>query len=279
VAKDGASFVRRFAALGLLACARVRGATKARTRIGGRRRVRRTPEEIQRAFYAATADRYDVMHAAANDEHYKALGLISALIAGYDWRSALDVGAGTGRGVRYLSERHPDVEVRGVEPVRAMIDRAEHNGARAGAIVEASGEALPFGDESFDAVFELGVLHHIAEPEAVVMEMTRVARRAVFLSDANRFGKGGTVHRVAKYGVYRLGLWPLAYRLATRGRGYHLNDGDGGVVYSYSVYDSLPLINEWADRTFLVPTAPARAGWFHPLFGAPTLLLCAIRDG
>jgi ubiquinone/menaquinone biosynthesis C-methylase UbiE len=240
--------------------------------------ARNTPEQIQHDFYTATAERYDSMHVAEGDEHYRALELISALVDGLGYRSVLDVGTGTGRGVKHFLDRHEGIEARGVEPVPAMIEQAERGGIPEGSIVRASGDQMPFEDGSFDAVCELGVLHHVADPNAVVAEMARVARRAVFLSDANRFANGGPVHRVAKYVLYRLGLWPLVYRLVTRGRGYHLNPGDGGVAYSYSVYDSLPLLNEWADRVFIVPTVPARTSWFHPLFGAHNVLLCALRD-
>jgi ubiquinone/menaquinone biosynthesis C-methylase UbiE len=234
---------------------------------------------VQHAFYTATAERYDEMHVADGDEHYTALSLISALVDGFRYRSVLDVGAGTGRGVAHFIDRHDGLEVRGVEPVRAMIDEAERrHRIPTGCIVEASGDPLPFGDGSFDAVCELGVLHHVADPNAIVAEMTRVARRAVFLSDENRFANGDRLRRAVKYGLYRLGLWPLVYRLATGGRRYHSNPGDGGVAYSYSVYDSLALLGEWADRVFLVPTVPAAPGWFHPLFGARNVLLCALRD-
>jgi hypothetical protein len=44
------------------------------------------------------------------------------------------------------------------------------------------------------------------------------------------------------------------------------------------VYDSLAQLNEWADRTFLVPLLPAPASRFHPLFGTTNVLLCALRD-
>ncbi|MGI8557681.1 MAG: class I SAM-dependent methyltransferase [Solirubrobacteraceae bacterium] len=237
------------------------------------------PEQLQRDFYAATADRYDQMHVHADDEHYVALSFISAMVDGYGYGQILDVGAGTGRGVKHLIDKHPAVEVAGVEPVRAMIDTAERiNGVPAGVIVEAGGDPLPYSDRSFDAVCELGILHHVSDPNAIVSEMTRVARRAVFLSDGNRFAGGGGAHRAAKYALYMLRLWPAVYRAATGGRGYALNQGDGGVAYSYSVYDSLQILNEWADRVFLVPTTAARTSWFHPLFSARTVLLCAIRD-
>jgi SAM-dependent methyltransferase len=186
-----------------------------------------------------------------------------------DAETVLNVGAGAG------AYEPPDREVVALEPSEVMIAQRPPGSAP---VVQGRAEELPFADGAFDAVCELGVLHHVADPQAIVAEMTRVARRAVFLSDVNRFAGGRTLHRAAKYALFRLGLWPATYRLATRGRGYHLTQGDGGVVYSYSVYDSLPLLSEWADRVFLVPTVPARAGWFHPLFGAHNVLLCALRD-
>ena len=212
------------------------------------------------------------------DPHEVALDMISALIDGYGYRSVLDVGSGTGRGVSHFLGRHESCEVRGVEPVRAMIEQAERiRGVPPGSIVEADGRALPFADDAFDVVCELGVLHHVADPNDVVAEMTRVARRAVFLSDDNRFAAGGRLRRAAKWALFRLGLWPSVYRLANRGRPYHVSSADG-IAYSYSVYDSLEVLNQWADRTFLVPLVPTRASWFHPLFGAHNVLLCALRD-
>ena len=204
---------------------------------------------------------------------------MSALTSGFGYSSALDVGTGTGRGVKHFLDHHPGLEVKGVEPVRAMIDQAEQrNGVPEGTIVEARGDELPFDDDTFDLVCELGVLHHVAEPAAVVDEMIRVARRAIFLSDSNRFANGGPLRRAVKYGLYRLGGWSAAFRMANGGKDYLESDGDGGVAYSYSVYDSLPQLHDWADRVFFVPTGESRPGWFHPLFGAHNLLLCALRD-
>lgn len=239
-----------------------------------------SPEALQHAFYTQTAGHYDAMHVQAHDEHYVALNHISSLIEGLGLRSVLDVGAGTGRGVRHMLERHPDLgEVRGIEPVPAMIEQAEQrNRVPPGVIVEGRGDALPFSDGSFDVACEFGVLHHVAKPDDIVAEMARVARRAVFLSDANRFAGGGRAHRAAKFALHQLRLWPLVYRLATHGRGYHLTDGDGGVVYSYSVYDSLARLTEWGDHVYLVPTCAVGTSRFHPLFTATSVLLCALRD-
>lgn len=240
--------------------------------------ARRRPVAIQREFYARTAASYEADFGGREDEHNVAMTYIGALATGFGWTSALDVGAGTGRGVRHVIEHHPGMEVRGVEPVPEMIAEAERQGVPPGVIVEGVGERLPFDDDAFDVVFELGILHHVPDPAPVVAEMMRVARRAVFLSDANRFAGGSRLHQMAEFVLHRTGLWGIAFRLANRGRSYHLDPGDGGVVYSYSVYDSLPALDAWAARTFLLPTGETQAGWFHPLFGARTVLLAAIRD-
>ncbi len=136
---------------------------------------------------------------------------------------------------------------------------------------------MPFADDGFDVACEFGVLHHVRDPQAIVGEMMRVARRAVFLSDANRFAVGGRLARATRYCIYRAGLWTTFIWVRTRGRRYREIEGDG-VIYSYSVYDSLPVLESWADRIFLVATDPCRVGWFHPLFGSVNVLVCALRD-
>jgi SAM-dependent methyltransferase len=244
-----------------------------------RTRTRRpSPEQIQRDFYTATAASYDRRHVHEDDEHGVALDFMSALIDGYRYRSVLDVGAGTGRAVKHFLDRHPSVEVRGIEPVGALIEEAVQSGVPEGHIIEGSGDSLPFADGAFDAVCEIAVLHHVGQPQELIAEMTRVARRAVFLSDTNRFGRGGATARWTKLALHATGLWSLAYRIRTRGKAYYFSEGDGGVGYSYSVYDSLGQLNEWADRVFVVPTVPARESLGHPLLGATHALLCALRD-
>ena len=109
--------------------------------------------------------------------------------------------------------------------------------------------------------------------------MVRVANRAVFISDNNRFGMGRGAARWTKLAVHRSGLWPIAYRIKNRGKDHYYNEGDGGVAYSYSVYDSVPLVNAWADRTFVIPTVKADTSLGHPMMSATHGLLCGFREG
>jgi ubiquinone/menaquinone biosynthesis C-methylase UbiE len=233
--------------------------------------------DLQRRYYASTASEYDTLHAGEN-EHNVALDHVSCLIDLLELCSVLDVGCGTGRAVKHLLARHPDLEVKGIEPVTALIAEAERTGVPAGVIVSGTGEALPFEDGSFDAVCEFGVLHHVENPRSVVDEMMRVARRAVFLSDTNRFGHGPRVMRWTKLILCKLRVWPLVHWLKTGGRGYRLSPGDG-VSFSYSVFDSYAPLARWADRVVLVPTRPVTStSWLHPLLTTDHVLLCAIRD-
>src|SRR5207249_4574738 len=51
----------------------------------------------------------------------------------------------------------------------------------------ADASRLPFRDEQFDIVAEGNLLHHTADPVAVLREMTRVARRHLVLVEPNRW--------------------------------------------------------------------------------------------
>lgn len=240
-------------------------------------------QERQRRYYERTAASYDDRHSQEESAHFRALTYVSALVSELGARSILDIGSGTGRAIRSLRSSHPRLEFRGVEPVSALIQQAESSGVPAGTIVMGRGECLPFDDEAFDIVCSFGVMHHVPNPLQVQREMARCAAKAVVVSDSNRFGQGGLVSRLTKFGLYVTGTWPLFDFMRTRGKGYMVSEGDG-VFYSYSVYDTLPLLQEWAARVFLVPTElnprtprPLRR-WLGPLLSAPSLLVCAVRD-
>lgn len=235
-------------------------------------------DDIQRAYYERTASTYDDVHMSCRvDEHYAALEFIDLLCDRFHFESLLDVGAGTGRGIRFLLNRNRNVQ--GLEPVKALIEQAETRGVPKGLIVAGSGYSLPFENDSFDAVLECGVLHHVAEPSRVVSEMMRVAKRAVFLSDANRFGQGRYAVRILKLALYKCNLWRAARFIQTRGKMYTISEGDG-LAYSYSVFDSYAQLAKWADTIWLVPTRneESLSSWLHPLTTVPQVLLCAMKS-
>jgi len=235
--------------------------------------------QAQRQYYTDTAAQYDEMHAHEAGDDYGNLRFICALLGMLNARTVLDVGAGTGRGIRHLLDAMPNLVVRGIEPVPALIEQAvRKNRIPEGVIVHGLGEALPFRDASFDVVCSFGILHHVPRPNAVVLEMLRVARLGVIISDSNRFGQGRRLTRLLKLFLYKTGLWEAVNYMKTGGKGYLVSPGDG-VAYSYSVYDSLEHVAEWADRIILIPGEISKAGsWFHPLLTAGTVLVCALKE-
>jgi ubiquinone/menaquinone biosynthesis C-methylase UbiE len=237
----------------------------------------KAPVEIQRGYYTDTATRYEEMHADEADRF--SLQFFHSSLRLIDAQSVLDVGTATGRNLRSMKEAFPHLSVCGVEPVRALIEQAIGQGNEdCGPIVQASGDALPFGDASFDVVCEFAVLHHVPNPNAVVKEMIRVARKAVFICDSNRFGQGSRPMRLLKLALCKAGLWGICNYIKTSGKGYQITEGDG-LAYSYSVYDSFELLSRWADRLILVPADTRKAtSWIHPLLTSIGVTVCALRD-
>jgi SAM-dependent methyltransferase len=90
-----------------------------------------------------------------------------------DARTVVNVGAGTG------NYEPPDRDVTAVEPSAVMIAQRSPDAAP---VVQASAEALPFEDNSFDAAMAVLTIHHWSDWRAGIDEMRRVARRVVVLS-------------------------------------------------------------------------------------------------
>lgn len=236
--------------------------------------------DIQRRYYTETAARYDSMHAQETSTDPAVLNFVVAFLRMIETRSILDVGTGTGLGLREINAAVPGLFACGVEPVAALIREGLSNrNPSQPLILQAAGDALPFRGATFDVVCEFGMLHHASNPDAVVSEMLRVAKKAVFLCDSNRFGQGSTLARLIKLFLWKTRLWRAYTVLRTGGKGYLFTEGDG-LAYSYSVYDSYHLIARWADRVILVPVGKSdlKSTWLHPLLTSSGILLCAFKD-
>jgi ubiquinone/menaquinone biosynthesis C-methylase UbiE len=196
---------------------------------------------LQRKYYSDTASSYDDVHVSETDEHGIALTWLSSLIGLYKFNTLLDVGCGTGRCARTLKRAGLPLTIVGIEPVKALRDIARQHGLHDTEIRDGDALALPFDDGSFDIVSAFGILHHIKDHRRAVREMCRVARRGVFISDANNFGQGSVLIRAMKQSLNLFGLWPVFDFIRTKGKGYHYLDGDG-IFYSYSVFDDVPVL-------------------------------------
>jgi SAM-dependent methyltransferase len=218
--------------------------------------------EMQRRYYAETAHRYEQMHVSEHDEHYFALSFMLSVLDYLGIRSILDVGSGTGRALRYIKKHRPELRVVGVEPVPELRQAGHAHGLTEQDIIDGDATRLPFGDGEFDLVCEFGVLHHIGKPERAVAEMLRVAQKAIFVSDSNNFGRGSFAARSIKQALDFFGLWQIAYRIKTGGKGYTVSEGDG-LAYSYSVFNNYKQIAAQCGRIHLLNTVDGRINLYR----------------
>jgi len=89
----------------------------------------------------------------------------------------LEIGCGVGAVLAVLGQEFPGVRLHGVDIEPAQLDYARGHLERAGVeatLLRADALALPFADESFDHVWAMWFLEHLAEPQAALREARRV---------------------------------------------------------------------------------------------------------
>jgi ubiquinone/menaquinone biosynthesis C-methylase UbiE len=87
----------------------------------------------------------------------------------------LDVGAGKGDLAGIISESARDVEVYAVDPNEKRVDAVKRGHPEVRASV-AGAESLPFTDAFFDRVYTTMALHHFADLDKALGEVTRVLK-------------------------------------------------------------------------------------------------------
>ena len=89
----------------------------------------------------------------------------------------LEVGCGVGAVLAVLGQEYPGVELFGVDIEQKQLDFARGHLERAGVeatLRQADALALPFADGSFDNVWMMWFLEHLADPPAALREARRV---------------------------------------------------------------------------------------------------------
>lgn len=121
--------------------------------------------------FARTAERV----AALQDERAGVFGAqVESFVLPTGDEYALDVGCGAGALALALA---PHVgAVVGIDPVPELLALARERAPANATFLEGDGTALAFDDASFDLTGTVRTLHHIARPEVVLAEMTRVTR-------------------------------------------------------------------------------------------------------
>jgi SAM-dependent methyltransferase len=89
----------------------------------------------------------------------------------------LEIGCGVGAVLAVLGQEFPGIRLHGVDIEPKQLDFARGHLERAGVeatLLEADAHALPFEDESFDHVWMMWFLEHVADPPEVLGEARRV---------------------------------------------------------------------------------------------------------
>ena len=126
------------------------------------------------------------------------VGHLAALIP--DGCTVLDVGTGDGSIAHAIQSRKTGVEVRGIDVLVRPETRIP--------VAPFDGETIPYADNSFDVVLFVDVLHHTTDPQILLTEAARVARRCVIIKDHCRDGllAGPTLRFMDWVGNARFGV-------------------------------------------------------------------------
>lgn len=117
------------------------------------------------ALFDRFAPLYDrLMYSADRDILAEALGRATREI-----ETVIDIGGGTGRGVRAVDADRRVV----VDPAHGMLQEARGHGLET---VQGDGSRLPLTTDSVDAVLVVDALHHITNQHGVIDEAHRVLR-------------------------------------------------------------------------------------------------------
>jgi demethylmenaquinone methyltransferase/2-methoxy-6-polyprenyl-1,4-benzoquinol methylase len=139
--------------------------------------------------------------------------LVSRVDAHRDDR-VLDVATGTGLVARELVARY-GCRVVGVDQSSGMLAEARRRVNGRVELVEASADALPFGDGEFDAVTFTYLLRYVPDPAATLRELVRVVRPGGVVAGLE-FG--------VPHGVWRP-LWELYVRIGLPAAGALIGRG------------------------------------------------------
>jgi ubiquinone/menaquinone biosynthesis C-methylase UbiE len=140
-------------------------------------------DTLQEAIEYDSMDFVDVNTAFA--EHAIKLGASTGLV--------LDAGTGTARIPILICQRHPNLQIIGIDLAQNMLDIGKKNISSAGLQQQITLELvdsknLPYSDGQFDMVISNSLVHHLPDPVPFFKEIKRVLKSegAIFIRDLLR---------------------------------------------------------------------------------------------
>lgn len=168
--------------------------------------------------------------------------------------SVLEVGCGTGRFTRWLSQRGRRVV--GLDRSPAMLAEARRLDPHL-LLVLGDAHAVPFGGGTFDAVLFVTTLEFLEDPGRALQEAARVARHGLILGVLNRWSLAG--------------LRRILRRRSVRAAGRLYRPGELGAVVRQALGDRLDAV------TLRVGVGPAGCAWLTRRFRAGEFLAMGLR--
>ena len=131
-------------------------------------------KENSKASFDRQAAGYDQ---GMRGQHARSLyPLLLARLARIPFRTALDLGCGTGEMMRLLLQADPGRELYGLDLSEEMLAEARAKLQGRAALTVGDSESLPYPDGMFDVVYCNDSFHHYPAPEKVLGEVFRVLR-------------------------------------------------------------------------------------------------------
>jgi len=171
--------------------------------VGQRELAGRDPEGVRRTF-EGIAPRYDLANHLLSfglDWHWRAVA--ARIVARHDPSRVLDVATGSGDLALAIKRLCPGASVAGMDFCGAMLSRAAAKGLDD--LIEGDALAMPFADESFDAVTVAFGLRNMASWDGALREMRRVLKPGGLLMVLDfSLPEGGVTGFLARFHLRRI---------------------------------------------------------------------------
>jgi len=128
-----------------------------------------------------------------------------SLIGNLQVKTILDIGCGEGFVDKFLFQKNPQYQIRGIDISKEVIKEARK---RVPELLVQEGDAynLPFKRDTFDLTICTEVLEHLSRPQKAILEARRVSREYCLFSVPNEpvfslltFFSGGYLKRLGKH--------------------------------------------------------------------------------
>ena len=134
----------------------------------------------QKSYYDKKATTFEngILVHRKNRNHILKIEKIAEVLDLQEGSTVLEVGTGTGIHAAWLM-KHKKMKLIGLDISESMLKKAKEglqNIEKEISFVVGEGQKLPFKDNTFDAAFCSGTLHHFSNPEEGIVELVRVTK-------------------------------------------------------------------------------------------------------